>query len=237
MQQSFGFIVFVLIAAVVAAFLILVRRQRGRLLEALAELSTQSGWQFSKGPSVYVDCVLRGRTTGVPWELQFVNGRRPTGTSQADRTESIVWSSIMGASQDGTVLIYPKLSAGMPSIGNWSQAGALGGLMGELFTRILGAAGIDLSHTAPQPAGSAMFQEKYMVLAPDLPSAQRIVSAVEFQLLGWPDAHSPQNMPSVSVDASGAAVRVIRSSLSIDAQRRAAELMVPLGVAAATAGG
>lgn len=234
MDLSFGLVIFIAIFAVTLVVLFFVARQRDQALKGLAELSAQRGWQFERKPSAYVDCVLRGQGAGVRWELQYINKERTS--SSEDNVESILWFSSGAKAANGTTLVYPRLG-GIPSNlqpGNLQVSNALAG---ELLNKMMRALGVDISGSSLQAAGSTAFQAKYMTLAPDAPSAQRLAAAVEFQLLNWPGTGSLFNMPSLIVDTRGVTVRVARNGLPTGHQIQVAEHMVSLGVAAVNAVG
>ncbi len=230
MDQTIGMIIFAGIIVLVLITLLVSNRQREKLLEQLAEMAGQRGWQFEKKVSKFVDCVIRGQYSDIRWELKFINHELAHSGTNSQNAETITWVSTNAAARDGAVIFYPRLGRVPANAAPESLAG-LGMLAMQLLNSFFRASGIDISRSVPQNAGTLDFQRKYISMAPEGTNVQVIASAIETQLGNWPETKSAFNLPAVIIDASGVTVRVVRTSTSTDFQYRAAELIIPIGIA------
>ena len=230
MNSFWGPVVFVLIFAVVILALIFSNVQRAKLLQRLAELSRLKGWQFVSKPGVYVDCSIQAQQAGVSWELRYINKERSHFSLKAESVESIVWFSSQAATRNGSCVLYPRLGK-LPANPRLANMDGLSSLANGLLANILQASGVDISGASVQTAGSPEFQSRYMVMAPDGATAQRLAAVFEPYLLSWPRANSPMNLPSVIINSSGTTIRVVRNSTSLKFQCQMAEDLPALGTA------
>lgn len=223
MIASLPWITFVLIGALIAGLIVLSIRRRAQLIGRLAELSRQKGWQLEARPEPGVDCLLRGASANLAWELRYTS---PVGSDGGG--QSTVEFSSHSVVFPGTLLLYPRparMKLDLPS----GKIGELKGITGRLFSWSMKWMGVDVSEVGIQPVGTTAFLEKYLVLAPDAESARRLVGAVETQLLNWPAARTPSNLPAVVVDPKGVRVRVVRDGTSQDQQVLVADRLATLG--------
>jgi hypothetical protein len=232
MTQYYGLIIFILIFVGVIVALLFSNRQRDEISKHLAEISLQKGWKFQNKPSAYVDCIIRGQESDFRWELSYINKERSQYNLKNESVESIVWFSPDVTTSNGSIVLYPKLG-NIPNSPQLANPEGFNNLARGLLNTILQASGIDASNSSPQEVGSPPFQSKYMVMAPDAPSAQRLVSAVQVFLLDWPVTGDNLKLPSIIIDPKGITVRVVRNGLPINFQYQIAETVVSLGIDAA----
>lgn len=229
-----GVILSIALAVLVLIVLVISSRQKEKLLEQLAELAGQRGWQFEKKPSRNVDCVIRGQYSDIHWEMKYVTHDRSFSGRDSENAESIIWFSADAAARDGALIFFPRLGS-LPANAAPESLAGLGLLAMTLLNNFFRQAGIDTSRSSPQNAGSADFQRKYICMAPDGSAAQKVAAALETQLGSWPETKTPFNMPAVIIDASGVTVRINRTSTPQAFQYKAAELITPIGIAAVNA--
>ncbi len=229
-----GVILSIGLAAVILIIVVISNRQKEKLLEQLADLAARRGWQFEKKPSRYVDCAIKGQYSDIRWELKFVTHDRSFTGTDSENAETITWFSADAATRDGAIVFFPRLG-NLPANAAPESLARLGMLAMQLLNNFFQRAGIDISRSTPQNAGSLDFQRKYITMAPDGSPVQTIAAALETQLGNWSEKKSAFNLPAVIIDSNGVTVRVIRTSTPADFQYRTAELITPVGIAAVNA--
>jgi hypothetical protein len=225
MSDVIGWSIFLLLWVGAIVLLVYTRRRRARLRERLVELSQRKGWHLEAQPERLVDFILRGQQSGVDWEIRYATETQAaeTGPTTATfRSEAVAFP--------GTVLVYPK-SVQVQIDPKMGKVGELKGITGTLFNWSMKMVGLDVSESSFQEVGTRAFLDKYLLLAPDVDIARRLVGAIERDLLNWPATRIYRQLPMVVVNPDGVTVRVVREGTSLEHQLQLAERLVAIGVA------
>ena len=178
---------------------------------------------------------MKGQDHIIQWELKYFNKEQlQSGLGKKESVESIVWFCPQVVALDGALVMFPRPTNLPPQTGT-SNSGLYGGLALAMANGMLQSAGVDISRSYFQAAGSTDLQSTYMILAPDPASALQLCSAVQDLVQNWPLKRRGLEMPSIVIDSSGTRLRVVCNNISCNNKYVLAEKMVGLGQAIVSA--
>lgn len=203
--------------------------------QRLGAMASQRGWSFEFIGDQWVDCKIGSQQDGVPWQLVYKTGHRREQIG-GSHIATVVWSSSGVALEGGPVVLLARAGGTLPA-SEEDPTGANARAL-EFFLRMLGVTSTGMKI---QPAGSTLFQAKYIALSSSVEGAHRLVSSrVESNLMNWPE--SPTGVlrgPMVAADSNGVTITATRpddffdlsGEKSLQAAGEQAERMLALGSA------
>jgi hypothetical protein len=223
---------FALMAAVLVGVGLLERRDGQRRAEQAAEYAVQRGYRFLPGQGSRLAYRLQGETGRVRWDLSADRVRRMTPRGQP-APETLWRTEDARLAGDGDLALIGYRPPGMQGKLRL-DAGLLGGLVRQTLRIVFD---MNLDGLSQQPAGSSLFQEKYVVLGRSAAAASQLLSpGLESRLLSWPDERirlMPLG-PLVAADGQGVVARLRVSRLPAD-EPAVLDDLIGIGLAAAGA--
>ena len=179
-------IVIAVCAVVIIAIFWFVNRNKVQQEQKIQEIASLRGWEYERiREPLAAGYRLRGTIDGIPWTLEGLteSNSREAGPGSSETSSSTRWISPAANPPGGMVVIGTR-----PPGSTTAAASMMGSTLVQAALRLMvGKDAFQISNLREVSAGSASFQQRYMVWAHSEADAQRLLSSsVESALLAWP---------------------------------------------------